>query len=64
MAIDHSAAIRDELVLIRKLIVFSLLNAGVSQEKVAAAIGVDRSQVSRMFAKSSKPKTEAPRRSK
>lgn len=38
-----------ELVTIRRLLVFSLLKSGASQKQVAAALGIDPSQVSRMF---------------
>lgn len=40
-----------ELISIKRLMVFSLLNSGVSQQQIAAALGVDPSQVSRMFPK-------------
>jgi predicted transcriptional regulator len=40
-----------ELVAIRKLLVLSLLNAGLSQSEVAGALDVDRSAISRMFRK-------------
>lgn len=40
-----------ELVAIRKLLVLSLLNAGLSQNQVAAALDLDRSGISRMFRK-------------
>ncbi len=39
-----------ELVSIKRLLVLSLLRSGASQKQVAAALGLDRSQVSRMFA--------------
>jgi len=38
-----------ELIAIRRLMVFSVLKSGASQKQVAAALGVDQSQVSRMF---------------
>jgi predicted transcriptional regulator len=40
-----------ELVAIRKLLVLSLLNGGLSQNQVAGALDVDRSAISRMFPK-------------
>lgn len=40
-----------ELAAIRKLLVLSLLNAGLSQSQVAGALDVDRSAISRMFRK-------------
>lgn len=39
----------DELVAIKRLMVFALLRGGASQKQVAAALGVDQSRVSRMF---------------
>lgn len=50
MANDDLSAVIKELATIRKLIVFALINAGASQQKVAGALGVDQSQISRMFA--------------
>lgn len=38
-----------ELVAIKRLLAFALLRSGASQKQVAAALGVDQSQVSRMF---------------
>ena len=38
-----------ELISIRKLLVLGLLRSGLSQKQVAAAFGVDQSQISRMF---------------
>ena len=43
--------IAEELASIKRLMVFTLLWQGVTQEQVAAALGIDRSQVSRMFPK-------------
>jgi len=40
-----------ELVEIKKLLVYALLENGVSQEGVAKALGKDQSYVSRMFGK-------------
>lgn len=40
-----------ELVSIRKLLVLSLLNSGLTQSQVAGALDVDRSGVSKMFPK-------------
>jgi predicted transcriptional regulator len=40
-----------ELVAIRKLLVLSLLNSGLSQNRVAGALDLDRSAISRMFRK-------------
>ncbi len=41
--------IEKELDSIKKLLVLLLLKAGASQDEVGAAVGVDRSNVSRMF---------------
>ena len=38
-----------ELVSIRKLLVLGLLRSGLTQKQVAAALDMDRSQVSRMY---------------
>jgi hypothetical protein len=38
-----------ELTAIRKLLVLGLLQSGLNQTQVAGALGVDRSQISRMF---------------
>jgi predicted transcriptional regulator len=39
----------DELIAIKRLMVFALLRSGASQKQLAATLGVDQSQVSRMF---------------
>ena len=49
-----------ELVVIKKLLVYALLENGMSQEAVAAALGKDQSAVSRMFGKGGATK-RAPR---
>lgn len=46
----------EELVAIKRLLVFTLLWQGATQEQVASARGIDRSQVSRMFPKGIKVK--------
>jgi len=38
-----------ELILIKKLMVFSILSSGVSQRQLAKSLGVDHSRISRMF---------------
>jgi predicted XRE-type DNA-binding protein len=43
------APIIAELVAIKRLLIFSLLQAGNSQGQLAAALGVDQSQISRMM---------------
>jgi predicted XRE-type DNA-binding protein len=40
-----------ELVAIKKLLVFALLSNGAKQEKVASALGVSQSTISKMFPK-------------
>jgi len=40
-----------ELVVIKKLLVYALLESGTSQGAVAAALGTNQSTVSRMFGK-------------
>ena len=39
----------DELIAIKRLLVFALLKSGASQDEVATALGISQSQVSRMF---------------
>ncbi|WP_290992462.1 helix-turn-helix domain-containing protein [Hyphomicrobium sp.] len=43
--------IAEELEAIKKLMVFTLLWQGATQEQIGSALGIDRSQVSRMFPK-------------
>jgi hypothetical protein len=43
--------IAQELAAIKRLMVFTLLWQGATQDQVASALGIDRSQVSRMFPK-------------
>jgi hypothetical protein len=38
-----------ELVAIKRLFVFALLRSGANQSEVAAALGMNQSQISRMF---------------
>ena len=38
-----------ELVAIKRLIVFSLLQSGATQQQLANALGMSQSQISRMF---------------
>lgn len=38
-----------ELVAIKKLLILGLLRSGAAQSQVAAALGVDQSQISRLF---------------
>jgi predicted transcriptional regulator len=45
---DSLATIAEEITMVRKLMVFALLNSGVSQEKVASALGVSQPTVSRL----------------
>lgn len=46
---EGSDPVLAELVAIKRLLVFALLKSGASQTYVATALGVDQSQVSRMF---------------
>lgn len=39
----------NELIIIRKLLVYALLRTGASQKQIGAAIGVSQSSISRMF---------------
>jgi predicted transcriptional regulator len=39
----------NELVTIRKLLVYALLRTGASQKQIGAAIGVSQASISRMF---------------
>ncbi len=39
----------DELIAIKRLMIFSLLQSGSTQKEVAGALGVDQSSISRMF---------------
>jgi transposase len=45
----------NELVIIRKLLVYALLRTGASQKQIGAAIGVSQSSISRMFPDVGKP---------
>lgn len=45
---DMTQTIADEITMIRKLLVFALVNSGVSQEKVAGALGVSQATISRL----------------
>jgi predicted transcriptional regulator len=45
---DPLPIIAEEIIMVRKLAVFALLNSGVSQEKVASALGVSQATVSRL----------------
>lgn len=40
-----------ELVAIKKLLVLALINSGLNQVQIAAALGIDRTGVGRMFPK-------------
>ena len=44
-----SDPVLNELESIKRLMVLSLLKNGANQGEIAAALGIDRSQVSRMF---------------
>ena len=40
-----------ELIAIKKLLILALINSGLTQNQVAAALGIDRTGVGRMFPK-------------
>jgi len=50
METDDSQTIK-ELVAIKKLLILSLANSGLTQSQIAAALDVDRTSVGRMFPK-------------
>lgn len=50
LALDGDAAVT-ELTAIKRLLVFAILKSGASQAEVAQALGVNQSQISRMFPK-------------
>ncbi len=45
--------ISDDLDAIKRLMIFNLLNDGISQAKVAESIGTSQASISRMFKRSS-----------
>ncbi len=46
---DPMREVSKELAAIKRLIILSLIQDGVSQEQIGAAVGLSQSQVSRMF---------------
>lgn len=46
---DPLMTIAEEVSLVRKLAMFALLNSGVSQERLAGALGVSQATVSRLI---------------
>lgn len=40
-----------ELVSIKKLLILALINSGMTQAQIGAALGIDRTNVARMFPK-------------
>jgi hypothetical protein len=46
-----------ELMAIKRLIVFSLLKNGATQQQIGSALGLDGSQISRMFPSGSRKAT-------
>ncbi len=54
----------EELIAIKRLLVYGLLKNGMSQQDVAAALGKDQSAVSRMFGKGGATKRAATRQPK
>jgi predicted transcriptional regulator len=49
---EHLSEIAETLSQIRRLMVYSLIRNGASQDQVAVAIGVSQKSISRMMAKS------------
>lgn len=48
--------ILSELIAIKRLVIYALMKSGAKQDDVAKALGVDQSQISRMFASKDKVK--------
>lgn len=46
---SRQADVADELVAIKRLLILALAKDGMTQSQLAAALGVDRSVVSKMF---------------
>jgi len=61
MISEPQSEILNELVFIRKLMMFSLVRDGVSQTDLASALGLSQSSISRMVA-SAKPSPSTPKR--
>ncbi len=57
--ITISGPILAELIAIKRLLVFALMKNGASQNDIAPALGLDRSQISRMFPKGGSGRTRA-----
>jgi DNA-directed RNA polymerase specialized sigma subunit len=51
--------ILSELMVIKRLMLLALIKAGATQKDIAAALGVDQSQVSRMFPRAAKRKKDS-----
>ena len=51
-----------ELIAIKRLLIFGLMKSGSTQDDVAKALSIDRSQVSRMFSAPVKSKKPAAKR--
>lgn len=58
MKTDEAQTIK-ELVAIKKLLVLALVNSGLTQSQIAAALDIDRTGVSRMFPKGALSKLKA-----
>ncbi len=50
-----------ELIAIKRLVIFAIMKNGASQSDIANALGVDQSQISRMFPKSGSARKRAGR---
>jgi predicted transcriptional regulator len=53
---DVGAALMQEVAAVKRLLIFKLLRDGASQADVATALGVNQSQVSRMFPSAARKK--------
>lgn len=51
-----------ELIAIKRLLIFGLMKTGLKQDEVAKALGVDQSQISRLFSKEKKSGKAKPRK--
>jgi len=48
---NNESDIAQELLAIKKLLILALANSGLTQSQIAAALGIDRTGVGRMFPK-------------
>jgi predicted transcriptional regulator len=50
MPLDENAIV-NELIAIKRLLVFALMKEGATQSQIAAALGTSQGQISKMFSK-------------